>query len=219
VDTEWGLHSTAGPAGHARADDVARNGNIFGTAHRAVRMIYYAREGTVAGASSWEMFTRAKSPGFGILSPDVPDQRFMIYWLYYHFNRHLGATVLDPDGTAPYHAPAGRAAAGPALADKPAGPLTPLLVTLDGADGAGRKLYLVAVNGSWDKAVPCRMAVRNFPAARARGIALSQGDADASPLVAREQDVVSPVEVTLDAGGAATLTLPPHSIVFVTIEP
>ncbi len=102
-DTEWGMHS-GGPNGE-RADYVDRNANIFGTLHRAVRLIYYTREDILRGASSWEMFCRTNSQGFGILSPDAPDKRFMIYWLYYYFNRHVGEWVLDMNGTAPYYYP------------------------------------------------------------------------------------------------------------------
>jgi len=36
-------------------------------------------------------------------APDAPDKWFMIYWLYYYFNRHLGEQVVAIDGTAPYY--------------------------------------------------------------------------------------------------------------------
>ena len=42
-----------GPNGED-ADFVMRNGNVVGLVHRAVRMIYYTREGMLKGASSWE---------------------------------------------------------------------------------------------------------------------------------------------------------------------
>ena len=47
-DTEWGMHSL-GPDGE-RADYIDRNANIFGTVHRGVRLIYYAREGMLRAA-------------------------------------------------------------------------------------------------------------------------------------------------------------------------
>ena len=100
-DTEWGMICST-PDGK-EADYEDRNANIIGTMHRAVRLIYYAREDILRGASGWQMFSRLDAQGFGILSQDAPDKRFMLYWLYYYFNRHLGEWALLTDGTAPYY--------------------------------------------------------------------------------------------------------------------
>jgi hypothetical protein len=208
-DTEWGMISS-GPNGEV-ADDARRNANIIGTLHRAVRLIYYAREAMLRGASSWQMFSNLRSPGFGILSQQAPDKRFLLYWLYYYFNRHVGAWALDISGTAPYYAPAaGEDRNLPAGAFP--GPLTPALATLD-ADG--KTLYLVVVNGSWDRAVPCRVSLRNFRAGSAAGVALSQDDMDGDPLLQRKEDAVSALPINLSAD-ALSCTLPPHSVVFIT---
>ncbi len=99
-DTEWGMHSIGNEG--QRADNIRRNGNIYGMLHRAVRLIHYLREDLLAGASSWEMFTFRKAPGFGFLAKDAPQLRSMNYWLYYYFNRHVGRSVLPLEGTAPY---------------------------------------------------------------------------------------------------------------------
>ena len=196
-DTEWGMHS-GGPNGE-RADYVDHNANIFGTLHRAVRLIYYAREDIVQGASSWEMFCRTRSQGFGILSPDVPDKRFMIYWLYYYFNRHVGEWVLDMEGTAPYHS---------------SGPVTPTLATI-GADG--KTIYLVIANGSWDRSIPCSLSFRSFKADSAIGTVLSHSDPDGKPLLERKEDAISDLAVTVSEK-QITCTIPAHSVVFLTIN-
>jgi len=203
-DTEWGMHS-GGPTGE-RADFNVRNSNIVGTLHRAVRLIYYTREELLRGASSWEMFTRVNSPGFGILSPEAPDKRFLIYWLYYYFNRHVGEWVLDMQGTAPYHE---WSAGGKTLSV----PQTPVLATLS-ADG--KSLSLVLVNGSWSASSPCEVRLRHFAAASAKAAVLSQDSLDASPLIARETDAISELRVTL-AAGVLRCTIPPHCAVFVTV--
>jgi hypothetical protein len=211
LDTEWGMHS-GGPNGE-RADYVNRNANIWGTLHRAVRLIYYAREGMLRGASSWQMLSNVSGLGFGVLSQQAPDKRCMTYWLYYYFNRHVGEQVLDTQGTAPYYTPA----EGDDPYTRPGefpGPLTPALVTLS-ADG--KTLYLVAANGSWDRTVPCRMKMGNFTGDRAEGVALFSSDPDASPLLERKEDFVSALPVTVK-GGEVTCDLPPHSIVFVTVQ-
>jgi hypothetical protein len=50
------------------------------------------------------------------------------------------------------------------------GPQTPVLATLS-KDGSA--LYVVIANGSWAKAAPCRIDVRNFPISQAHGILLT----------------------------------------------
>jgi len=206
-DTEWGMHS-GGPDGE-RADYVDRNANIFGTLHRAVRLIYYTREDILRGASSWEMFCRIRSQGSGILSPDVPDKRFMIYWLYYYFNRHVGQWVLDMDGTAHYYDPAESDAP-----EAPSGPITPTLATIS---EDGRTIYLVIANGSWDRSIPCRVNFRNFKADSAAGTVLSHSDPDGKPLLERKEDFVSELPVIV-AEQHITCTIPGHSVVFLIVR-
>jgi hypothetical protein len=205
-DTEWG----AGGDGPQGVGYEYRNANILGTLYRAVRLIYYAREGMLRGASSWCMFTTLKSPGFGILSQEAPQQRFLIYWLYYYFNRHVGAQVLPIDGTAPYYTPA----KGDDPYDKPyPGPVTPALATLS-ADG--RQLYLVVANGSWSQAYPCSVTTKGFSAQATSGVLLSKNDLDGNPLLRRKEDAVSDLPVTVE-GAKMTCNVPPHSVVFITL--
>ena len=211
LDTEWGMHS-GGPKGE-RADYVDRNANLMGTLHRAVRLIYYAREGLLRGASSWEMFSRARSQGFCVLSPDHPDRRSMIYWLYYHFNRHVGPHVLATEGTAPYYVPA----AGDDPFTKPGelpGPLTPVLATLR---EDGRAVHLVVANGSWTRTVPCRIQFAGFRPAGADATLLSHDDLDGKPLLQRKEDFVHPFPVAI-ARDRLTCDIPPHSVVFLTVR-
>jgi hypothetical protein len=199
------MHSS-GPGGEG-PDYVNRNGNIVGAMHRAVRLIYYAREDLLRGASSWEMFSRPKAPGFGFLYQEAPGCRSMLYWLYHHFNRHVGEWVLDMDGTAPYYEWSDHGKTG-------SGPLTPALVT-QSADG--KRLDLVIANGSWSKSTECHVVLRNFQAARAAAAALSQSDPEASPLVERKEDVVRELPVAL-GGGDLRCIVPAHAFVFVTVD-
>ena len=203
-DTEWGLHSR-GPKGE-RAGHARRNGNVFGTLHRAVRLIYYARENLLAGASSWEMFSTDATPGMGFFSRNSPAKRHMLYWLYYHFNRHVGRWALETDGTARYHK-------GTYRGIERRGPITPVLATLS-ADG--RELYLVVVNGSWRAAQPCRVTLRNFAAAAAAGVVLSHDDPDGHPRSERKADFVTDLPVRVDAG-ELSCTIPPHAVAFVRV--
>lgn len=204
-DTEWGLHSP-GPHGE-RADNADRDANIWGTLYRAVRLIYYTRDGLLAGASSWQMLSSVDGQGFGILSQQAPDQRFMLYWLYYYFNRHVGDQVLATDGTAPYYATA------PKAAGQTAGPLTPTLATLS---ANGKEVYLIIANAAWDRAIPCHISLRHLRAGHATGVTLSHPDPEGKPLLPRKEDAVSALPVTL-AGDQLACTLPPHSVVFITV--
>lgn len=206
-DTEWGMICST-PDGK-QADYEDRNANIIGTLHRAVRLIYYAREDILRGASGWQMFSRLGGQGFGILSQEAPDKRFMLYWLYYYFNRHVGEWALALDGTAPYHPPRQEADRAQFI-----GPLTPALVTLS-ADG--RTLYLVIANGSWSRPVPCKLHLRNFRARQATGVVLTNSNLDARPLLERKEDAVSEFTVNLTAD-TATCVIPPHAVVFVTLN-
>ncbi|MDR3710191.1 MAG: carbohydrate binding domain-containing protein, partial [Capsulimonadaceae bacterium] len=165
-DTEWGMDARLN--GDKGADFEPRNANIIGTLHRAVRLIYYAREDLLRGASGWNLFVNSREPGFGVLSPNVPDKRYLLYWLYYYFNRHVGTNVLAMDGTAPYYEPPANNPLG-----LRSGPLTPVLATMD-ADH--KTMYLVIANGSWDKAVPCAVHLKSFAAGKAEGVVLSQDD-------------------------------------------
>ncbi len=204
-DTEWGMHSS-GPQGE-RADYVNRNANIFGMMHRAVRLIHYLREGMLRGASSWEMFTYRRAPGFGFLAQDAPQLRSMTYWLYYHFNRHAGRWVLPIDGTSPYceGSTGGRTCRGP---------LTPVVATLSDDE---RRAFLILANGSWNRAVPCRIEVRGLPVRRAEAVVLSHSDPDGHPLLERKADLVGDLPVSVD-GPRLAFTLPPHAVTFVTLE-
>jgi len=205
LDTEWGLHAS-GPNGE-RADYVNRNANVWGLLHRAIRMIYYAREGMLHGASSWQMLSRVSGQGFAILFSDAPESRSMLYWLYWHFNRHLGTELVSFEGMAPFHTPA--SSEDRALA----GPLTPVLVTADGS-----QLFAVIANGSWQQSVPMRIRFRDFRPGSVRGVILSDDQLDGEPKLDRQQPFVrvfSP-EIT---GGELRGKIPPHCVIFLTINP
>ncbi len=204
-DTEWGMHSS-GPNGE-RADYVPRNANVYGMMHRAVRLIYYLREGMLRGASSWEMFSYRRAPGFGFLAQDAPQLRSMTYWLYYYFNRHAGTRLLGIEGTAPYYQ-------GTAAGRTCRGPLTPAVATLS---EDRQRLTLILANGSWDRAVPCRIEARHFDARQATAVVLSHSDPDGYPLLEHKEDLVRDLPVSL-ADSCLTFTLPPHAVVFVALE-
>ena len=204
-DTEWG------PMGRDREgqepEACNRNSNIVGLLHRAVRLIYYIREAPVRGASAWEMFTFPDRPGYAFLAQALPGRRAMNYWLFYHVNRHLGRTVLETTGTAPYHE-------GTLDGRRYRGPLTPAVVTLS---GDGRRLFAIAANGSWDRTVPCRIELAHFAAGRAAAVVLSHSDPAASPFLERKDDLVGTLPVSV-APDRLALDLPPHSVVFLTVE-
>lgn len=207
-DTEWGMHSD-GPNG---AGHNNRNANIIGTLHRAVRLLHYAREGMLKGASSWEMFSPEPKEGytFGFIPKDAPGKFYMFYWLYYCFNRHVGEWALATEGTAPWYKPAD----GVFTQRDASGPLTPFMASLD---SSGQLLYVIAVNGSWEKSVRCELSLKHFTASQATGVFLSSDDRDASPLVEKKEDFVKTLPVSIE-GEKVKCELPPHSAVFITLS-
>ncbi len=209
LDTEWGMHSSD-PEGR-RADYVDRNANIWGTLHRAVRLIYYAREGMLRGASGWQMLSRTGGQGFGILFAEAPEQRSLLYWLYHYFNRHVGDHVLRVEGTGPWHEATG------ADGSQLRGPYIPALATLT---DDGSALHLVLANGSWTQEFPCRVELKAFRVADAAAVVLSDfrpNPQDAKPLLDRSEDAVAPLAIEVEAEVLA-FTIPARSVVFLTAQ-
>jgi len=203
-DTEWGLHSSAADGGKAWTEP--RNANILGTLHRAVRMLYYAREDVVEGAAGWNLFSMSHNPGFLLVASDKPERRSMLFWLYHHFSRHLGDKVVAISGRCPYHPdPRDVAAAGY--------PLTPVLATL--SDDSSR-LFVMVVNGSWEQSVPARLRLAGFTPQACTAVVLRHDDLNAHPLLTHDEDFVGTIPVTI-TGDTLTLTLPAHSITFLTL--
>ncbi len=203
-DTEWGMISSTADGKDADYED--RNANIIGTVHRAVRLIYYAREDILRGASGWQMLSALNGQGFGILSQQAPEKRFMLYWLYYYFNRHLGESALQVDGSAPWY----RSTRATAELE---GPLTPVLASLS---SDGHQVYLVIANGSWSRSVPCRVTLRNFRPTSATGIVITNNNLDGKPLLDRKEDAVSdfPIHTAADS---ADFIMPAHAVVFIML--
>ncbi len=203
-DTEWGLHSEAANGGKAWAEP--RNANLLGTLYRAVRMLYYAREDVVEGAAGWNLFSTSHNPGFLLVASDKPEQRSMLFWLYHHFSRHLGNDVVSITGQSPYH-PEPRDAAAPGL------PLTPVMATLS-ADSS--RLFVMIVNGSWERDVPTRIRFAGFAPRACAAVLLRHDDLNAHPLLKHDAEFVHDLPVTL-TGEALSFALPSHSIAFLTL--
>ena len=211
LDTEWGLFSS-GPNGE-EADYVNRNANIWGTIHRAIRLIYYAREGMLRGASSWDLLSEVRAPGFGVLSAGRTREALHALLALLLLQPPSGRERARHRRNRSVAHPAAGASAPQTSGGDFAGPVTPVIATLS-ADG--RHLYLVAANGSWDRTVPCRATLRGFQAASAETVLLSNNDPDASPILERKEDLVGQLPVQLSQG-ELTCTLPPHSAAFITL--
>ncbi len=203
-DSEWGLHSAL-PGAHAW--QAARNAAAVGTIYRAVRLLYYARENVVRGASGWTLFSAAANPGFLVVAGDKPEQRSMLFWLHRLFNERLGDELVAIEGTAPVYRD-------PARPTDPEVPLTPAMASIT-KDGA--RLEVMLVNGSGTSDVPATIHLPDFAAARCVARLLHAADPNAPPLLVRDEDFVRQLPVTL-AAGKATCTLPPRSVAFVTFE-
>lgn len=210
-DTEWGLHASMKTGG--MADGQWRNANIVGTLYRAVRLLYYAREDVVRAASSWQLLSITNAPGFGVIFHQAPEQRSMLYWLYYFYNRSLGDWVIDLSGTAPTYKSLKTSATSPVIADS-GFPATPAMASVS---EDGQNLYLMLVNGSWSQAAPCDISISSFPIATAEGVILSHDDPEAHPLLRSKEEFVNPLTIQR-SDTTLRFTLPPHSVVFIKVR-
>jgi hypothetical protein len=201
-DSEWGLH-TAPPG--SQAWQSARNSDAVGTLYRAVRLLYYARENVVGGASGWTLFSGSGNPGFLVLAGDKPEQQSMLSCLHRLFNDRLGDELVAIDGTAPQY----RDPARPADREVP---LTPAMASIT-KDGS--RLELMVANGSETSDVPATIHLPDFTATRCDALLLHAADPNAPPLLVREQDFLRQLPATL-AAGKVTFNLPARSVAFVT---
>jgi alpha-L-arabinofuranosidase len=81
----------------------------------------------------------------------------------------------------------------------------------------GKSIYFVIANGSWTRAVPCRVRLKHFPAETATAVALSSGDPDGKPLLDRKENFVSDFSAAI-SGNELSCAIPPHAVVFVTLK-
>jgi hypothetical protein len=203
-DTEWGL-LVEGTEDRVPEHNV-RNGNILGTAYRAVRLISYLNDNLMAAASGWEMFVKAPAYGCCIMAVGPPVQECMLYWFYYYFNRMLGDWTVAGSGVAPQYTILGEGSlAGTSV------PETPTLVTVS---DDGTQLFLCIVNASWTKDRTAVFSLRDAYAVEAQGVALSDDHLDGIPVVKEEKDFVRPLTVECSAT-TIRFDLPRHAVVFV----
>ena len=208
-DTEWARHVY--PQKRSELVSHRPNGNILGSIYQAVRLIYYAREDVLDGASAWclnSLSTHYQSMGFVGVNDAQARTLSMNYWLFYYFNRHFGEWVLDIKGTAPCIESVIPENKGAKL------PLTPILIT---ASDDGSKVFIVAANASWTKDFPCSITINSFDIGNAGGVLLSNGDLNASMWLKEKSDFVHPFNVKT-SGNNVSFEIPRHSIVFINLE-
>ena len=209
LDTEWGLHGYSAVEPE-RAYRVNRNGNIVGALHRAIRLIYYLREGLVDAAGQWSALTGigdgAKvDPGFLTVPTVQRDGKVGVHFcLNDQFSRTLGDQVLDLTGTSPYY-----------RFQDLAGPKVAVLAT---RSEDRRRLYLILANGTASEDIPASLRWPTWRAGSASGVRLSQAGLD-DPALVSEREVIAPLEgLTVgDDGRVLALVVPAHTIVFLTV--
>ncbi|MEM4315576.1 MAG: glycosyl hydrolase 53 family protein [Nitrososphaerota archaeon] len=220
-DTEWGAAGTR-KAGDWNVYSEPRNGNTYGMLQRAVRLVYYLREGLVEGASTWTMFTRNPSsePAFGLLTHEDPNLRSMVYWLYYYFQRFLGDFVLDARGTAPYSYWVFSHSLWQGLALPASGPSTPLIAT---KSSDGKQVSIIIVNASENNTPELHLLLGNFESKTMVSYVLRdnrQNWRDSSPFSTREEDFVQAYEGITLATNGRTITgrIPSRSVLFIKLS-
>ena len=215
LDTEWGMHGY-NSGEDVRADDSNRNGNIAGTLHRTIRMLYYLNEGLLDGAGQWCILTPVDRPGFAIVTIN-DDRQFLLYYLNYYLGRYVSDQVVDTSGTCPYYeqarVPSDYAYTG-AVYDVSM-PKAPVLAT---KSKDGKRLYLIAANGTAAESLACTVTLQGFRAKAVEAKRLTQSGIDAPALVEKESDVVSALPVKLGQGGTTLrFEAAAHSVSFIEL--
>ena len=205
-DSEWApiYHDSSGNVG----DFAVRTGNIYGTLHSAVRLIYYAKGEFVEAASAWTSIGKTPtSMGYGLLPlyDFESDKRTYKFWLYYYFNRHLGDDILELTGTVPYYTPQ------LGSLSEFSGPEVPMLITKTSTN-----IYIVAVNGSWANDHTATLNLSDFVVGNTAGVRMTNDDIDAHPLIDAKGDVVEYFSVSV-SNNVITFPVEKHSVAFVTL--
>lgn len=78
------------------------------------------------------------------------------------------------------------------------------------------RLFVMIVNGSWERDVPARIGLTGFAARACEAVLLRHDDPNAHPLLKRDSEFVHDLPVRL-TGDALSFTLPSHSIAFLTL--
>jgi len=153
------------------------------------------------------MFGTYERPGFGILSPENPEMRSMLYWLYDYFIKHTGNLVLDFKGFAPFYQGEYRGLTFKA-------PLTPCLATIS---KNSQRIFLVIANASSDKFIESSVKVKNFYPFLPKGLVFLDDSADSHPYINNPKEIIQTSEIT-QKGNSFFFVLPPKSINFITLE-
>lgn len=208
-DTEWGLHK--GTNGYVGADYNATNGNIVGVMHRAVRLIYYVRENMMAGAGGWLLFGQ-NAHGFMTIrtkwdTPSYWDQRTLLYWFYYYFNRTVSDYVLNMSGTSPFHT--GKSGS---VNETFSAPSVPSVVMINGDN---TEISVIAANANWSSDVPFSIDLSGGNIANVLSSVVLSHDSQSAygyPF-ANSEVVTSNFSVSIESNKLTT-TLPKHSLFF-----
>ncbi|HEY4785336.1 MAG TPA: hypothetical protein VIH57_04780, partial [Bacteroidales bacterium] len=220
IDTEWRLLADGTVNGVSQTGEWNdKCGNIVGTLHQAVRMIYTVRDGYTLGSNCWH--TAGNQPG--VLVPAGYSQKSVLldgkttylYWLYNYMINNTGDYVVDFNGTAPSYT-------GSAIHNVDdgssgnltyTGPLTPLMVT---KSSDGTKLYITIVNGSTTQTVPFTAKISNFTPTTQSAVVITDTDVNQSFYQNDNSRFVKNGTVTYSAG-TVSCSLAPLSVTFITL--
>lgn len=221
-DTEWGSHALRKRWGESDVYSEVRNGNLFGSIARAIRLIYYLRENIVEGASTWAMIERDpdKTPAFGLLTHNTPNKRSMTYWLYYYFNQFLGEWILDIQGTAPYKTEYSFEHWPWYTIDIVKGPYTPVLASKSQDE---KTVYLIIANGNETTNYNFQTNFVGFQGTKIRGIIFNDFRTtnwkDNNPFSFNQSDFIREYSPTLSPDGKILKgQIPAHSVLFLKVD-
>lgn len=213
--TEWAKNSRT--TNEKRPWFVSQNGNMLGTLHRAVRLIYYLREGMVDGAASWNLFGKYKrrgkrADGFHYLFIDKPTASSLLYQMHYLFRKHVGKYIVKFRGKAPFYE---SRKIDSELIDF-AMPYTPVIVTTNLTRDS---IFIILVNASYNKTFKVNIHFESTTAFKLSGKLLTDSRSnflDRSGLIEDPQNFIKRINVIKIKPNNFAFSIAPHSIAYLT---
>lgn len=218
IDGEWAMNSR--DPNNLKPAYTLRNGNIYGTIHRAYRLIFYLRENLLDAACAWNLlnlYIRRNKPcqGFAMLYPDMPEVTSMFYWLFKLFRQYTGKFIVDIHGKIPFY-----------QSDKisvdnlKSFPLTPAIATYTPDSSL---VMIVLVNASKNKSFPSFITLdTNQIIDSLSAVLLSDFRAspwDSLPTISDSSKVIKSINANiLNNGKIINFISPPHSVIFLKIS-
>ncbi len=209
---------SATPSGGPPYD--VRGSNILGVLFRANLFLLAADDSDVLGMNALTLALPEYSswdPAFRLMSYQQPNGRSKLYWFHHYLNRFLGDYVLSTYGKTVVYSDTASSAPGMVSQAYRQCSLLPVLATKTQDD---LRLYVIMANLHMQNSYPAKLTVSNFAPSGGSAWVLSTNAPNPTTEDGWDPAGKDPIQALPMAmnGSEVTLTLPPHSVVFVELR-